>query len=324
MVNHFFIVVIAMFFFGLGEAFRSGTHKAMIYSYLEEMNWTKHKAYVYGRTRSFSLIGSAVSSLLAILLILNLPSSKYIFIASIIPYLLDLLLIMSYPDSLDMSEAVKNTVKIRSKMNLKFIKEHLNNIYSRRTLREILVNSALFESIFKSVKDLIQPILEMLIVSSGALLIHSLSADDNVKVVLGISYGLIYIIGASASKRAYLLKKHAASKDILNYFYLLLSVSLLLVFISIQSNQALGIIGAFLIIYVLKDMRKPIFVDVCDDFMEKNQRATVLSIESQLKSVFVVLMAPVVGIIADTLGIKYVMLLIAFLMLLFYRKVKIL
>lgn len=319
----FAIVVVAMFFFGLGEAFRSGTHKAMIYSYLEEMNWTEHKAYVYGRTRSFSLIGSALSSLLAILLILNVPSSKYIFIASIIPYLLDLLLIMSYPASLDMSDARNGNIKVRNKMNINFIKEHLNNIYSRRALREILVNSALFESIFKSVKDLIQPLLEMLILSSGVVIIRSLSGDETVKVILGISYGLIYIIGAMASKRAYLLKKIAGSKVILNYFYLLLSASLLFVFISIQANQVLGIIGSFLIIYVLKDMRKPIFVDVCDDFMENNQRATVLSIESQLKSVFVVLMAPLVGIIADTFGIQYVMLVISIFMTLFYKETKI-
>lgn len=321
--SNFFIITIAMLFFGLGEAFRSGTHKAMIYTFLEEKGWTKHKAYIYGRTRSFSLVGSAVSSILAILLILNIPSSKYIFIASIIPYLLDLLLIMSYPDSLDASGERTGTPQKISKITLKFIKEHLDNIYNRRTLREILVNSALFESIFKSVKDLIQPILEMLILGSGYLLLQTLSPDDNVKVILGGTYGLIYIVGAVASKRAYLLKKIGDSKDILNFFYLLLSGSLVMVFISIRIGQPLGIIGSFLIIYVLKDMRKPIFVDVCDDYMEKNQRATVLSIESQLKSVFVVIMAPLVGIIADTFGIQYVMILISALMILFYSKAKI-
>lgn len=48
------IVAVAMVFFGLGEAFRSGTHKAMIYAYLEQKDWFEHKTFVYGRTRSFS------------------------------------------------------------------------------------------------------------------------------------------------------------------------------------------------------------------------------------------------------------------------------
>ena len=55
-------------------------------------------------------------------------------------------------------------------------------------------------------------------------------------------------------------------------------------------------------------MRKPIFVDVCDDHMEKHQRATVLSVESQMKALFTVVFAPLVGFIADQFGVSYVML----------------
>lgn len=34
--NGYGLISVGMLFFGLGEAFRSGTHKAMIYSYLEK------------------------------------------------------------------------------------------------------------------------------------------------------------------------------------------------------------------------------------------------------------------------------------------------
>jgi MFS family permease len=60
--TNIYIITLAFIFYGLGEAFRSGTHKAMIYSYLERKNWFEYKAFVYGRTRSFSLIGSSVSA----------------------------------------------------------------------------------------------------------------------------------------------------------------------------------------------------------------------------------------------------------------------
>ncbi|WIF95943.1 MFS transporter [Caminicella sporogenes] len=87
--KNFFILALGMIFFGLGEAFRSGTHKAMIYSYLEQRGWFKHKTFVYGRTKSFSLLGSAVSAFLSIIFVLNFPSSRWIFLICIIPYILD-------------------------------------------------------------------------------------------------------------------------------------------------------------------------------------------------------------------------------------------
>ena len=44
-----------MVFFGFGEAFRSGTHKAMIMAYLDKKDIKDSKSKVYGKTRSFSL-----------------------------------------------------------------------------------------------------------------------------------------------------------------------------------------------------------------------------------------------------------------------------
>jgi MFS family permease len=315
--NTFVLIAVAMVFFGLGEAFRSGTHKAMIYTYLEEKGWSGHKAYVYGRTRSFSLTGSAVSSLLAIIFILNVPSSRYIFLASIIPYILDLLLIMSYPESLDQSG-----IKRKKNEGLK-IKEHLSDIYNRPKLRHILLNTALFDSTFKSTKDLIQPILEAIIIGSGFMVAQQFSPDENLKIILGISYGLIYIISASASRRAYLLKQRWTSIGLLNCLYLILVAALGILFLAIEWNQALVIIVLFLVLYLLMDIRKPIFVDACDDYMDKHQRATVLSIASQLRALFTIIMAPLVGFIADKFGLGPVMLGLGILLLLLYSFVKV-
>jgi len=307
----------AMVFFGLGEAFRSGTHKAMIYSYLEEKGWSSHKAYVYGRTRSFSLTGSAISSVLAIVFILKLPSSRYIFLASIIPYILDLFLIMTYPDSLDSSGGHK------TKENPLKVKEHLKDIYRRPKLRHILLNTALFDSTFKSTKDMIQPILELLIIGSGFIIADRFTGDENLKIILGVSYGIIYIISAAASKRAYLLKSIWTSIELLNHLYFILSVTLVVLFIAIQWHQVVIIILLFLILYILTDIRKPLFVDACDDYMDKHQRATVLSIASQLRALFTIIMAPIVGFLADNFGIASVMLGLACILLVLYSFVKI-
>jgi len=98
LTNTFLMATIAMIFFGLGDAMRSGTHKTMIYRYLEIKGWQQYKTFVYGRTKSWSLTGSAISSVVAILFILNIPRNNYIFLISIIPYLIDFALIYSYPN----------------------------------------------------------------------------------------------------------------------------------------------------------------------------------------------------------------------------------
>ncbi len=58
-------LVIAMVFFSFGDAMRTGTHKAMIFDYLEINSWMSEKVTYYGHTRSWSQIGSAISSIIA-------------------------------------------------------------------------------------------------------------------------------------------------------------------------------------------------------------------------------------------------------------------
>ncbi len=62
-------------------------------------------------------------------------------------------------------------------------------------------------------------------------------------------------------------------------------------------------ISTYFVIYLMKDARRPVFVDVCSDYMTKDQRATVLSIESQIRALLMVIMAPAFGWIADTYSI---------------------
>lgn len=314
-----YMAALAMVFFGLGEAFRSGTHKAMIYTYLEEKGWEKNKAFVYGRTRSFSLIGSALSSVLAILLILNVPSSRYIFLVTIVPYFLDLLLIMSYPESLDYSgKKMKQGASFISVM-----REHLADIMRRPKLRQILISASSFEAVFKSIKDYIQPILEVVIVSSGIVILNRFSSDESLKIILGISYGIIYILGATASRRAYLLKRLTSSARLMDYMYLALAACFIALYFAVNTGSILLIVLLYLMVYLLKDIRKPIFVDVCDDYMEKHQRATVLSVESQLKAIITIVLAPLVGLVADNFGVGLVMLILGLLMLIMFNSVRI-
>ncbi len=298
--GNFLTILIGMIFFGLGEAFRSGTHKAMIYSYLEQKGWFSHKTFVYGRTRSFSLIGSSISAFLSIIFVLGLPTLRWIFLLSILPYILDFLLILSYPNSLN--ERVETNISI-GKFFLNSV-NHLKSILKNKALFKPLFSSSLYDGIFKVLKDYIQPILK---IAMGALTISFLirfTPSQRVKIVLGIVYGIFYIASSWASRNVYRLNKRAPSHILMDLYFFAMGIILLSLGLFIQIKSVVFIILFYFILYVMKDSRRPLVVDVLGDYMDKTQRATVLSIESQLRSVIVIVLAPVVGYLADKFSIS--------------------
>ena len=294
------IVAVAMIFFGLGEAFRSGTHKAMIYSYLEQKGWFKYKTFVYGRTRSFSLIGSSLSAFAAIFLIIKLPRMQSIFLFSIIPYILDFLLIWSYPKSLN--EPVETTISIK-----KFIThsiKQLKNVFANRSLRKVVVSSSLFDAIFKVLKDYIQPILKDIILVSGIYIVASMEAATQLKIILGLIYGVMYIFSSWVSRNVYRLNPKFRSDKLMDISFDILGGVFFIMFFAIKTKIMLVVIILYFFLYLLKDGRRPLAVDVFGDYMKRDERATVMSIESQVGSFFMIALAPLFGYIADRFGIS--------------------
>ncbi len=308
--GRFAVFLLAMILFGLGEAFRSGSHKAMIYSYLEQHDWQEHKTYVYGKTRSVSLYGSAISSLLGIAIILSIPESKFIFLASTIPYILDFFLIISYPRTLDKSDNIKS----------KPLKEHFlelkNNIIQNKQLKVILVTTGMFESVLSSIKDYIQPILASLIVVSSIPFLDSLGKEDSIAIILGVIYAILNIFSAAASRNSFRIKEALGGKNALNVLYWAFTVALIILGITVGNAIIVSIL--FILMNFFQNIRKPIYIDVIDKYMEKSQRATVLSIGSQFKSLFLIFLAPLVGFVADRYGMSVLMFFLAGLLMLGY------
>src|SRR6056297_3101450 len=297
--SQYLIIIFAMFFFGLGEAFRSGTHKAMIYSYLEQKGYFKYKNFVYGRTRSYSLIGSSLSAFIAIFLIIQFPGIRTIFLFSIIPYLVDFLLILSYPSSLNESLETKFSFK------------------------KIIFSSSLFDSIFKILKDYIQPILSNLILVSGIYVIESMNAEIQLKIILGVIYGVIYIFSAWVSRNIYRLNQWWHSDQLMDITFEIFGITFFVLALAIKTKLMFVVIVFYLLLYLLKDGRRPLAVDVFGDYMKRNERATVLSIESQIRSLLMIILAPIFGFIAHRFSIAVLFFLIGIFILVFNRFVKV-
>jgi MFS family permease len=166
----FFLYIIAMIFFALGDAFRTGTHKAMILQYLKLNNLLDVKVEYYGYTRSWSQMGSALAALIAGGIVLYSGEYKYVFLGSTIPYFLALILMFTYPKELDGERKKKEGFFDNIKHNFNITFTSLTSSFKEPLLRRALVNSAIFDGLFKTVKDYLQPILQLAAISIPFLL----------------------------------------------------------------------------------------------------------------------------------------------------------
>jgi len=127
--------------------------------------------------------------------------------------------------------------------------------------------------------------------------------DLDEKMTLNISlalvYTAIYIISAVASRNVYRLNKKRTSSLLMKSTMIILGVTCFIIAASVKLDLVIMVVISFFFLFVLKNLRRPIFVDVIGDLMQKDQRATVLSVENQMTGIFTIVLAPLFGYIAD-------------------------
>ncbi len=283
--------VFAMSLFALGEAFRSGTHKAMIMAYMDRHELKDSKTRIYGLTRSYSLIGSMIASLVSIGLVLWLPSIRYLFLVAIIPYVIDLLMILTYPNYLN--EKRDATFSIKS-----FIKSNIDGItytFKDKNVRNAVFNSSTYQAFFKAIKDYIQPLI--LAITGSIIVFSSLDNDQHKTVYIGIIYTIIYFISAISSRNAHCVQGFGSHKTLIKWMWFLTAVVLLVM--SFMQSSLIIVFSVFVVLYVIMNIRKPIMVDVIGEATVDDKRATVLSIEAQMASLMIAISAPLIGLLAE-------------------------
>jgi MFS family permease len=299
--SNFYILLSAVLLFAVGEAFRTGTHKAMIFDYLKHVGRTDEKIKVYGHTRSWSQKGSALSVLFAATIVFFTENYTSIFWYSIIPYIVGLWNIYTYPDYLNK--------KVSSKLNLKELISHLlltvKFACKKIQLRKLLISSMLFSGQFKSVKYYLQAIIKAQVLVLPFLI--DLGNEKRVAILSAIIFFFLYLLTSSASKHTHVLEKKFGSKKSITA-----SITTFAILISIGSAIAIyfefylvSIIG-FVALYVLQNIWRPLIVSRFDDAGVNKHQATLLSVESQTISLGVLIISPIMGYFADTIGIHSV------------------
>ena len=291
---------VAMFFFAIGEAFRTGTHKAIIFDWLSRKNRADEKTEVYGRTRSWSKMGSAFSLPIAAGIVFFTGNYTNAFLFSTIPYMMNIINFCNYPEYLDGPKATHlSGSSVRKICSTLF--SSIKQAISRAQLRRLLIESMAYEGIFRATKDYLQPILQAFALSL-AFMPH-LTKDKRTAIIVGIVYVILYLLSSLASRNTGKFAKTAGGEaKAARKLWLINMFSFALLGIAIWQNLNLIIIAAFILIAILQNFWRPILVSRCADLTEPSQTATILSIESQAKSVFTAIMAPILGWSIDYIG----------------------
>ena len=296
--SSYFLFAIAMLFYALGDAIRSGINKAMIVEYLKRTNQSKLKVAYYGHTRGWSQFGSAISSLAGGILVFYNQNLDTIFLFSILPYLIDFVNVLSYPKYLD--EAKEKHIPVSA--HIKTITTTFFTSLKDKDLLKTLINASVYSGYYKSIKDFIQPFLKTLII--GLPLFYSLTKDEKLSLSLGLVYFVIFIVNSYVSRNASKITEFfKSSSAMLNISLFTGSLLGFLAGVLMKYYVSVWAIVLFIFILLIENGRKPATVAIITDKSESKVHAGILSVASQLGSVFAALFVLVIGYLSDLYGV---------------------
>ncbi|MCK5457354.1 MAG: hypothetical protein KAI45_09535, partial [Melioribacteraceae bacterium] len=267
----------------------------------------------YGHTRSWSQFGSAISSLAGGILLFFNKNLDAIFLFSIVPYLLDFVNVLSYPKYLDEFKSKH----LSTKENIKFITISFVQAFKSKTLIHSIINSAIYSGYYKAIKDFIQPFLKSLIISIPIFLY--LTNEEKTALFLGLIYFVIFIVNSIVSRNASKIENLFNSQTTFLNFSLLFGIiaGLASGVLMEYSNSAFAIV-LFIIVLSIENSRKPSGVANITEKSDDEIHAGVLSVQSQLASLFAATIMMSIGFLADFFSIGIGIVFTSFVILLLY------
>ena len=313
-----FLLFGGMFFFGLGDAFRSGTHKAMIFDWLRQQGRSDEKTKIYGYTRSWSQMGSAVSVLIAGALVFYRGNFTDIFWFSIVPYAFNIVNFFGYPAALDGNRKSEFSLKTVTALLGKALKLSVQF----PPLRRLVFEGMGFEGMFKASKDYLQPILKQTAIAMPLLLM----LDESKRAALLVAgvYFALYFLSSFASRNSHKVTEWQGSDEGAARVLWWVNLGLYALLIpALWFSTYPAIIALFVCLAILQNFWRPGLISRFNAQSTPEMSATVLSIEAQSKSLATIVLAPSLGWLVDVVGgfwpVGVIGTLIAFAILLVYR-----
>lgn len=311
---HFSFLLVASVLYGLGEAMRSGTHKAMVMLWLQRHGLTRCKSFLYGKTRSWSLAGSGVSAVASIVIMIAVAragATENIFLWSVLPYIADLAMVASYPEYMDRGSGDEPKPAAPSapapawwsqpQADLRALLAVLQDGPRRRCL----LSSCTFMAYHDILKHFIQAI--VLLYGARAFGYREWSGHETQQtVLLGLTYGVFYFLSAPVTRNAYKVQRRfasgkAAMDSIQTAYAALLLVGAVALWLDAAALLPLLYVG----LYATYNLFHPIRLATIADLAGKELRATLLSADSLLQTLVVSVGAPAAGFLAQWRGVGW-------------------
>jgi MFS family permease len=287
------MLYLAQTLFGLAEALRTGSHKAIMLDWASRSPDALGATALIGRTRFYSKAASGLAALCGGLMVWRSTSFTPLFWAATLPAGLGVLLMLSYPHWLE-GEG-RQTDRRREDLA-----EGLRRLVRRPGLVPLVLASLLFESQIKLAQHYLQPFLSSALHRREVVLVGGIGA-----MVVGLFYLGQGLVGGFAAR----LAPHAeeslgdAQRGLRLMYLVLCALSAAMALAFGVGWLVAGLLGYFLMT-VLQNLRRPVFIARLDHFMDPAQRATTLSFESQARSWMLALFSPPIGYLADRFGIS--------------------
>lgn len=289
--------------FALGDAFRTGTHKAMIFEYLKSKGWENQKVNYYGHTRSWSQSGSAISSLIAAGLVVLSDNYNLVFLYSFIPYSAGFILLASYPKYLD-GPLARTKIDLRKAVESIF-KDAYTSLSRNSNLR-LSLNVSLFSGFYSSAKDYLQILISSATITLPLILTSEFSDNEISAVQIGLVYFILYFLTASASANTGRINSLFRSTN--HYLNTSLIAGILIGIaagIFFNSKMVLVSVVLFVLILVIENFRRPAGIATIANQFDEKILASVLSAESQISSMIGAILSFCIGLLADHTGPGY-------------------
>lgn len=307
------LLVPAMLMFSVGEAFRTGTHKAMIFAWLRLQGRTSEKTKVYGYTRSWSKLGSATSAVVGAAPVFWLDDLSAVFWLSAIPAGLNLINLCTYPAELDGAVAEGCNAPIPRSTTGDVLRHSWAAVRSavrRPQLRNLLGESMAFEGLFHACKDYLQPLLAgaamaiwmPIYFGPGFQLAEgSRSELQNTTLLIGPIYLVVHLLSAVASRQAHRVVT-ALGGDEGRATRMLWSATAAvfagMLYGALTQTYAV-MIAAFVLLHIAQNIWRPVLISRMHGLHGEGASAVGLSVESQARRVATMIMAPLLGLAVD-------------------------
>ncbi len=295
-------LILGQTIYGVAEALRSGTHKAIMLDWLDDQGRRDEATSVISLTRVFSKTSTGVGALAGGVMVWQMGTFVPLFWAVVVPCLAGAVLMWSYPRQLEgewtrQSRQRAKPIETTERWWPRFVR-----ILSGPGLLPLLAASVLFETQVKLAMAYLQPYLAAGVELYDWSVIGGLGA-----VMIGVYYLAQGLAAGVSSSLGPVLERHLKGRDrSLHAVHIAAVICFGLTVVSLWIGVIWpGVIG-LLLLACLQNARRPVFIARLNELMDPYLRATTISLENQARSWVYAAMAVFTGAIADVWGLPAV------------------